>query len=185
MPQFPCLAVHSEAIEHAFELGTLRYGRDGKQTFEGDHVAAPRRTVAHADLKEWLRREYPADAQKPHMAWLFDDVERSIHPAVSSDAYATLKAEVDALKRRAELAEQRAERAERDASASTTLDSRERASLLRIIRALGKMAKLPDRGAAVAVETQVFRLGFDSPKEATIRNVLTEAQGLLPDSIRN
>lgn len=182
---FPCLAIHSEAIEHAIAMGALPHGRDGNSTSNGEHVAPPRRTIAHADLKEWLRREHPADAQKPHMSWLFDEVERGIHSAVTTDAYMALKAEADALKTRAESAEKRAEQAESIAQAAARsgegLDARERVTLMRIVRALGTMANLPNRGAATSVEKQMDMLGFGSPKEATIRALLAEAQELQPD----
>jgi hypothetical protein len=62
------------------------------------------------------------------------------------------------------------------------LDVRERNTLLRIIRALEAMAKLPARGATSPVEMQLQTMGFSNPKEATIRKVLEEARALEPDS---
>lgn len=176
--QWPCLYVHSESIRAAMESGALPYGRDGRAA--SDHVTPERRTVSHADLKTWIRKEYPADVRKPHMAWLFDEVERSIHPAVSTDAYATLKAEADALKKRAEDAENRAKEAEAKAAAVGTLDPRERTSLLRIIRALDVMAKLP-KAAASSIEAQLHAIGFNGPGDTTIRNVIEQARALEPD----
>jgi hypothetical protein len=61
------------------------------------------------------------------------------------------------------------------------LDSRGRTSLLRIIRAMDAMLGLPERGASGSVEVQLQKLGFDSPKEATIRKAIEEARGLDPD----
>ncbi len=58
---------------------------------------------------------------------------------------------------------------------------RERGTLLRIIRALDVMVKLPPKGAASSVERQLQEIGFDSPKESTIRNLLAEARALEPD----
>jgi hypothetical protein len=46
------------------------------------------------------------------------------------------------------------------------LDSRGRTSLLRIIRAMDAMLKLPERGASGSIEAQLQKLGFDGPKEA-------------------
>ncbi|TAL89484.1 MAG: hypothetical protein EPN69_13355 [Rhodanobacter sp.] len=60
------------------------------------------------------------------------------------------------------------------------LRERERTSLLAIIRALSVMAKADGRSATGAVEKQLQELGFDSPKEATIRGVLKEASDLQP-----
>lgn len=61
------------------------------------------------------------------------------------------------------------------------LDTRTRTTLLRVIRALDVMAKLPTRGAATSIEMQLQTLGFDGPKDATIRNLLDEARALEPD----
>jgi len=66
-------------------------------------------------------------------------------------------------------------------TAEKALDPRERATLLRIIRALGCMAKLPERGAATSVEKQLEELGFASPKDTAIRAVLKNAASLQPD----
>lgn len=65
--------------------------------------------------------------------------------------------------------------------ADKSLDVRERTSLLRIIRALDAMAGLPMRGPSTSVEIQLQTLGFDSPKEATIRKAIEEARSLDPD----
>ncbi|GLQ45663.1 hypothetical protein GCM10007862_07140 [Dyella lipolytica] len=61
------------------------------------------------------------------------------------------------------------------------LGSRERTSMLRIIRALTELAKLKERGSAVPIERQIQELGFDGPKESTIRDVLREARDLDPN----
>jgi hypothetical protein len=61
------------------------------------------------------------------------------------------------------------------------LDARERNTLLRIIRALDVMAGLPQRGAATPVEVQLQTMGFDNPKEATIRKLLEETRALETD----
>jgi hypothetical protein len=61
------------------------------------------------------------------------------------------------------------------------LDERERGSLLRIIRALDVMAKLPERGAAPSVEAQLQSLGFSRPGDSTIRKVIEQARALEPD----
>lgn len=66
-------------------------------------------------------------------------------------------------------------------TADKPMDARERNSLLRIIRALDIMAKLPDRGAVTSVERQLQELGFDGPGEATIRKVLQDARALDAD----
>jgi len=52
----------------------------------------------------------------------------------------------------------------------------ERGNWLAIIHALAVMAELPERGAASSVERQLQQLGYDKPKERTIRDVLNEAR---------
>jgi hypothetical protein len=66
-------------------------------------------------------------------------------------------------------------------TSATPLDVRERTSLLRVIRALDTIADLPRRGATAAVEARLQTLGFDKPREATIRKILEEARALEPD----
>lgn len=61
------------------------------------------------------------------------------------------------------------------------LDPRERTTFQRIIRALIKMANLPDRGAAASVVMQLQAMGFTGPAENTIRTALDQARGLEPD----
>lgn len=62
------------------------------------------------------------------------------------------------------------------------LAPRERGSLLRVIRALDVMAKLPERGAAVGLLHQLEQLGFTSgPGDTTIRKTLEQARALEPD----
>lgn len=60
------------------------------------------------------------------------------------------------------------------------LAKRERTSLLAVIRILAVMAKADGRGAAVAVEKQLQELGFNSPKEHVIRDILKRANELEP-----
>jgi len=61
------------------------------------------------------------------------------------------------------------------------MDTRKERSLLRIIRALDLMAKLPDRGAATSIEKQLQELGFKGPNDETIRKVIDEARALKAD----
>ncbi|MES2671791.1 MAG: hypothetical protein V4673_15405 [Pseudomonadota bacterium] len=70
---------------------------------------------------------------------------------------------------------------ETDALIEKPLEERERASMLRIIRALDVMAKLPPRGAATSIEAQLQKMGFSKPSEATIRKVIEQARALEPN----
>lgn len=67
------------------------------------------------------------------------------------------------------------------ASTEKLLGGRERANLLRIIRALDVMANLPERGAATSVQAQIQALGFNGPGDDTVRDVLKAARALEAD----
>lgn len=54
-------------------------------------------------------------------------------------------------------------------------------TLLRIIRALDALAELPERGAVNEVLAKLQGLGFESPGDDTIRDVLKAARALEPD----
>lgn len=152
-PQWPCLRKNTEEISLAMENGELAFGRDGKPVAAGEHIAPGRRTVRHADLKAWMTANYPAN--KP--SFLFDEVERTTHAAINTEAFIALQAERDSLKSKLERTIERglAVRAERDAlqkevielqsqvsrnATEKPLSDRERASLLRIIGGLVELA---------------------------------------------
>ncbi len=110
-PSWPCLRLNVEKILDAFEHG-LQHGRDGKPVQKGEHVASYRRTVRHADLKEWMAKHYPD--QKP--AFLFDEVERNTHAVIDVQTFTALHAKLTALEAERErvLALSREIMAERD-----------------------------------------------------------------------
>ncbi len=95
-PNVPCLEPRSRAIAEAIEDGSLPHGREDGQTITDDHVAYERRHFFGRDLKKWMEKAFPNE--KP--AFLFDDIERSSHQAISADAYRALKAEHDKLEQR-------------------------------------------------------------------------------------
>lgn len=91
-PVVRCLEPRSRAIAEAIESGELPHGReDGATVASGEHVAYERRHFFGRDLRKWMKKAFPNE--KP--AFLFDDIERSTHTAISTDAYRTLKAEHD------------------------------------------------------------------------------------------
>lgn len=95
--RWPLLRLHTERIFDALVHLELPYGKAG--IVRRSHRPAlddPDLTVRHVDLKTWMSRYYPAE--KP--AFLFDDVERAIHPAVTIDALNVLLADRDAAKLR-------------------------------------------------------------------------------------
>lgn len=100
-PQWPCLRVNVEKILYAMDNGELNHGRDGRPVADDDHVAIPKRTVTHSDLKAWIGERYPD--QKPK--FLFDDIERTTHSKITVESWQALQADRDALKTRVEKAE--------------------------------------------------------------------------------
>lgn len=60
------------------------------------------------------------------------------------------------------------------------MDPRREKSLLRVIRALDAMNKLPARGAAGSILLQLEQLGFSGPDEETVRKIIKEARSLNP-----
>lgn len=95
-PNVPCLEFRCRAITEAIENGLLPHGREDGKSTNGQYVAHERRHFFGRDLKKWMEKEFPNE--KP--AFLFDDIERSSHTAISTDAYRSLKAEHDKLKMR-------------------------------------------------------------------------------------
>lgn len=95
-PNVPCLEPRSRAIAEAIEDGLLPHGREDGQSVDNDHVAYERRHFFGRDLRKWIEKAFPNE--KP--AFLFDDIERNTHSAISADAYRSLKAERDALQKR-------------------------------------------------------------------------------------
>lgn len=101
-PEYPCLQQRTELILDAMEMKELPVGRDGRFAAENDHVAPPRRTVRHNDLKVWMEKNYPD--QKPE--FLFDEIERGTHKAINADSFRALQVELEANKKRLQKAEE-------------------------------------------------------------------------------
>ena len=90
----PCMEPRSRAIAEAIEDGSLPHGReDGATLPPGEMAAAHRRRVMGRDLRSWMEKAFPND--KP--TFLFDDIERASHTAISVDSYRSLKADHDQL----------------------------------------------------------------------------------------
>jgi hypothetical protein len=85
----PCLLTRAQAIHHALENQKMPWCRDGKLCDPKDKPAGARLSVLHEDLKKWIAENYPD--QKPK--FLFDELERSTHSAITLEAYQTLEAE--------------------------------------------------------------------------------------------
>lgn len=93
-PRWPILRLNAERIFDGVRNGELPYGRSGITSNDPALLDDPDLTIRHVDLKTWMTRFYPD--QKP--TFLFDDIERLLHPAIGIDAVQTLLAEREALK---------------------------------------------------------------------------------------
>lgn len=91
-----CLEPKCRALHEAIEAGQLPVYREQGGACP-DHVAPDRRHVSRAELRGWISKHYPD--QKPSA--LFDEAERTTHPAINADAFRALQADRDAA--RAEL----------------------------------------------------------------------------------
>lgn len=85
----PCLLTRAQAIHHALENKKMPWCRDGKLCAPDDKPAGARLSVLHEDLKKWIAENYPD--QKPR--FLFDEIERSTHSAITLEAYQTVQTE--------------------------------------------------------------------------------------------
>jgi hypothetical protein len=111
-PFIPCFEVRCRIIHDAIEGGALPASREnGKVTVE--HIKPERRHVSREHLKAWIAKEHPAD--KP--AFLFDEIERKTHAAISADAFRALQVDRDAARTELEKAKARAADTIRDMEA--------------------------------------------------------------------
>jgi len=102
-PQWPMLHLNVERIFDAMRNRELPYGRAGITYDDPSLLDDPELTVRHVDLKAWMTHFYPN--QKP--PFLFDDIERRLHPAISVEAVQALLVDREAL--RAQLADHQRE----------------------------------------------------------------------------
>ena len=96
-PRWPLLRLNTERVFDALAHCEMPYGKDGLgRDTQGLAMDDPSLTVRHVDLKAWMAHYYPGE--KP--AFLFDEVERALHPAVSLDTVGALLAEREVIKAR-------------------------------------------------------------------------------------
>ena len=96
-PRWPLLRLNTERVFDALAHCEMPYGKDGLvRDTQGLELDDPSLTVRHVDLKAWMAHYYPGE--KP--AFLFDEVERALHPAVSLDTVGALLAEREVIKAR-------------------------------------------------------------------------------------
>lgn len=94
-PRWPLLRLYAERIFDALTHGELPGGKAGI-VLDSQRPALddPELTVRHVDLKAWMSQFYPGD--RP--GFLFDGIERAVHPAVSVDTLNILLADREAAK---------------------------------------------------------------------------------------
>lgn len=96
-PRWPLLRLNTERVFDALAHGEMPYGKEGLvRDKQGLAMDDPLLTVRHVDLKAWMAHYYPGE--KP--AFLFDEVERALHPAISLDTVGALLAEREVIKAR-------------------------------------------------------------------------------------
>jgi hypothetical protein len=93
-PRWPMLHLNTERMFDAIRNGDLPYGKAGITYDDPSLINDPDLTVRHVDLKTWMSRFYPD--QRP--AFLFDAIERQLHPAIRIETIQTLLAEQEALR---------------------------------------------------------------------------------------
>ena len=100
-PYISCLEIYSTIIGLAVEERILPHSREnGRKLLHDDGMAAYRRRhVTGKNLREWMGIHH----QKP--SFLFDDLKRDTHTAISADSYRSLTVDRDALKARIDKAE--------------------------------------------------------------------------------
>ena len=96
-PRWPMLRLNAERIFDALAHGEMPYGKEGLvRDTQGLAMDDPSLTVRHVDLKAWMAHYYPGE--KP--TFLFDEIERALHPAISLDTVGALLVEREAIKAR-------------------------------------------------------------------------------------
>jgi len=94
LSEWPMLRLNIERIFDAMRNHELAYGRAGITCNDPSLLDDPRLTIRHVDLRVWMTRFYPS--HKP--AFLFDDIERQLHPAISVEAVHALLIDREALR---------------------------------------------------------------------------------------
>jgi len=101
-PRWPLLKLNIERLYDGFRNGELPYGKSGITCDDPTLLTQPGLTVRHVDLKVWMTHYYPD--QKPE--FLFEGIERHLHPAINLDNLQALLVDREALKLRLEELEQ-------------------------------------------------------------------------------
>lgn len=92
--QWPQLHLNLDRIFDGIVHGDLPYGRRGFTCEDPALLSDPDLTVRHVDLRTWIQRHYPD--QRP--AFLFDGLERAMHPAIDIELIQNLIVERELLR---------------------------------------------------------------------------------------
>jgi len=84
--QWPILKINTARIFDGLLNGDLPYGRHGITSNDPKLLKSRELTVRHSDLRSWIIRFYPTE--RPH--FLFDDLERQLHPTVTIESVQAL-----------------------------------------------------------------------------------------------
>lgn len=92
-PRWPLLRLYVDRIFDALTHGELAGGKSGI-VLDAQRPALddPELTVRHVDLKAWMSHYYPGERPE----FLFDDIERTMHPMVNVDTLNILLADREA-----------------------------------------------------------------------------------------
>jgi len=94
-PRWPMLRLFAERIYDALAHDELPFGKAGiAQASHRPALDDPALIVRHVDLKAWMSHYYPGDRPP----FLFDGIERNLHPAVSIATLNVLLADREAAK---------------------------------------------------------------------------------------
>lgn len=94
LEQRPNVQLCAARIWDALVHGELSFGRDGVTTDDQTLLADAALTIRHVDLKAWMSRRYPGERPE----FLFDEIERSLHPGISLKTAQILMMEREALR---------------------------------------------------------------------------------------
>lgn len=92
--QWPHLHLTLDRIFDGMMHGDLPYGLRGLTCNDPALLSNPELTVRHVDLRTWIQRHYPD--QRPE--FLFDPLERAVHPAIDIELVQNLIVERELLR---------------------------------------------------------------------------------------
>jgi len=94
--QWPRLRLNLMRLYDALRNSELPYGKAGLTCDDSTLLNHPELTIRHVDLKVWMSQYYPD--QKPE--FLFEGIERQLHPIINLDSVQALLIDREALKLR-------------------------------------------------------------------------------------